>query len=717
MNRIGLALYLALCLALYLAIGATTAVAQENAPAGYGWRGNWTGLFPDARVPAQWSNISTGPVQGMKCTTTQPADGSDKDAVPITKGMVTTWLVIGPWTVPDADKDFDKEMIPDEARLAPKLGDTAGGATVGGGGPQSAPASAPALTWRYAEPTSDGVSFWGVNILPDKMKGERNMVGYATTCLYAPVAGKVRAIMEHVTGAKVYVNGKEVYRSQKGGMAVGSAYAQSRNRLAHVWPVGPSFEFDVQKGWNRLTIKLVAPNISQWNDLLFYLRLSDAPGTKYASKNILWMTPLPDRSNATPIVVGDKVFIASEPDEIICIDKNTGKVLWNAINDYFEATPQAERDANPAFKEKIEPLARQVKEETDIVKRAPLRKKLQEALLAVDKKKYPVKASGHLGGHFEIVGFSTTPVSDGKYVYVWTGTGVAACYDLDGKRQWIRRLPEGDELHYSASPAVIGGRLGVFFEHLYGLDARTGEIAWERKEVTKTCASLIAARIAGVDVIISQQGDVVRASDGKLLWKNPHTIVNDTGWAAPTVSGDVLYIPWFGIAQVYEEDFTGCAGDEWKPKEAVIGGITAGVPREKGDQGDPWTAGSVLIHNGLLYDTDIHSRYYVVDLKTKKRVGFKDLGLPGDSSYVALRMAASPTLVGKFIVIMDNQGHSVTLEPGAECNEISRNDLATQIARDYAITTQEYIGYSPPVADGKRMYIRGEKYLYCIGER
>jgi hypothetical protein len=28
----------------------------------------------------------------------------------------------------------------------------------------------------------------------------------------------------------------------------------------------------------------------------------------------------------------------------------------------------------------------------------------------------------------------------------------------------------------------------------------------------------------------------------------------------------------------------------------------------------------------------------------------------------------------------------------------------------------EYASYSPPVPDGKRMYLRGERYLYCIGE-
>ena len=48
-------------------------LAEDEAPRTFGWRGNWTGLHPSAQVPAEWSNISTGPVQSMKCATTRLA--------------------------------------------------------------------------------------------------------------------------------------------------------------------------------------------------------------------------------------------------------------------------------------------------------------------------------------------------------------------------------------------------------------------------------------------------------------------------------------------------------------------------------------------------------------------------------------------------------------------------------------------------------------------
>jgi outer membrane protein assembly factor BamB len=46
------------------------------------------------------------------------------------------------------------------------------------------------------------------------------------------------------------------------------------------------------------------------------------------SRNIFWKTRLPCYSWSTPIVVGDKIFTRSEPYDLLCLNKNTGKLLW-----------------------------------------------------------------------------------------------------------------------------------------------------------------------------------------------------------------------------------------------------------------------------------------------------------------------------------------------------------------------------------------------------
>ena len=102
-----------------------------------------------------------------------------------------------------------------------------------------------------------------------------------------------------------------------------------------------------------------------------------------------------------------------------------------------------------------------------------------------------------------------TPVSDGEKVYVWVGTGVAACFDLEGNKQWMTRIYPG-ELTYGSSPAIADGVLVTFLNRLYGFDMKTGEQLWEQPKVRLNVASLIAGKLSGEQVIVTQRGDVIR---------------------------------------------------------------------------------------------------------------------------------------------------------------------------------------------------------------
>ena len=46
------------------------------------------------------------------------------------------------------------------------------------------------------------------------------------------------------------------------------------------------------------------------------------------SKNILWKAPMPGWGDVQPIVVGQRVITAVDPDIVICFDADSGKVLW-----------------------------------------------------------------------------------------------------------------------------------------------------------------------------------------------------------------------------------------------------------------------------------------------------------------------------------------------------------------------------------------------------
>lgn len=52
------------------------------------------------------------------------------------------------------------------------------------------------------------------------------------------------------------------------------------------------------------------------------------PPLVLSPRTFVWKIPLPDRSNASPIVVGDRVFVCAEPTTLICVAEADGRILW-----------------------------------------------------------------------------------------------------------------------------------------------------------------------------------------------------------------------------------------------------------------------------------------------------------------------------------------------------------------------------------------------------
>jgi outer membrane protein assembly factor BamB len=696
-------------LSLLLLILATRPSIAEQGIAN-GWRGNGTGLWPDSQAPVEWHRAPVGVAAELRIHADRPPDLSMPvaDAVPLQKGIVRDWLVCGPFAVRDAVQEFKKPELADDAGVQPSAGD--------GLGERRWQKMTAQLDDRYAfGPATAPVAEVGAAIgsaLP-------NQIAYAHTYIHAPTGGTVLALVDHVWGMRAWLNGKEVYSASERRVALGSYYPYSRVEFGTEGiGVSPRFELKLQAGWNRLLLKIGTLNRPDANGMQqsFNLRLQDLPTVAYTSKNILWMTELPQRSNATPIVVGDRVFVMAEPDELHCLDKRTGKILWSAANNYYEMLSPEERATNPAFAQKIDPLHAALRQERDFRKRLELRTQVQRNLVDIDAGRFAWKADGHYESHFGIVGFTTpTPVSDGRRVWVWCGNAVAACYDLDGKCRWMTRVG-ARELSYTSAPALAGGTFAVYLQHLTGLDADTGKVRWKQTKVNSNNGAILAARIAGVDVFVSSMGDIVRAADGKLLYRERDRTGGGATWAPPVILGNVVYLPRYGVKQLLILDFTGAAGDDWEPERTSID-VPEGTGRlPNGKRVDRPTCGSPLVVDGLAYLLDIYATLYVFDLKARKTLYIHDTELEGLFHYNAVPVAASPTLIGKHIVIQDNQGTALVLEPGRAFRQVRKNRIGTQLDRWWPVPAQETIGYSPPVPDCGRLYIRGERYLYCIGE-
>lgn len=92
-----------------------------------GWRGNWTGLWPEAEVPVEWRRVAVGPTHGLRQAMDRTGgDGAPADAMPVDGGLITQWLLLGPIAVEDAISQFDEAQIADEANIAPSAGQKVG---------------------------------------------------------------------------------------------------------------------------------------------------------------------------------------------------------------------------------------------------------------------------------------------------------------------------------------------------------------------------------------------------------------------------------------------------------------------------------------------------------------------------------------------------------------------------------------------------------------
>ena len=104
---------------------------------------------------------------------------------------------------------------------------------------------------------------------------------------------------------------------------------------------------------------------------------------------------------------------------------------------------------------------------------------------------------------------------------------------------------------------------------------------------------------------------------------------------------------------------------------------------------------SPVVHDGLIYAANDQGILSVLDAATGKSVYEERLNL-GGSIYPSISLA------GDYLFVSSDNGSTVVLKPGREYKEVGRNKLEPF--------------RSSMVFEGKRLYVRTEKNLFCIGE-
>jgi outer membrane protein assembly factor BamB len=197
------------------------------------------------------------------------------------------------------------------------------------------------------------------------------------------------------------------------------------------------------------------------------------------TKNVQWRATV-GKGLSSPVVVGDRIIVISEPCDLLCLDRAKGSLLWKA--------GLAEKSAKE--------LAR------------------------------------------------ATPVSDGAAVYVSLGDGTVASYTLEGKQRWTRRIePAALTYGPSASPVLVGDTLLVDGKRLQALDAATGNPRWTAgvESFYGTPAIIV---LDGVPYAVTAKGAVVRVSDGTVMATQIAEGLGGDQAPSPVVRGNVVYLAY-----------------------------------------------------------------------------------------------------------------------------------------------------------------------------
>lgn len=357
-------------------------------------------------------------------------------------------------------------------------------------------------------------------------------------------------------------------------------------------------------------------------------------------EHILWQTKV-GKGQSTPVIVEGRVFLTAEPDALVCVDRQGGKLLWNRTHGPGTLPPE----------------------------------------IKLPEKKQPTAAG---------CGYATpTPVTDGKLVYVVFGTGIVACYGLDGNRRWIRHLdlPQITEYGRSASPVLVGRKLLVSLSGLTALDPQTGGTLWDAPEAKSSYGTPAVAKIGDVDVAITPSGACVRVADGKILAAE----LAATQYTSPLVAGNVVY---FVDAPTVAFQLPETAGETVRLEKLW----------ENDDLEGEFFA-SPICHEGVLYCASNEGMLYALDAKTgevliehEPEIGSAS-GKPGTEP---ANIYPSLALVGRHLLLANDAGETLVLVPGAQYQPIAHNYL--------------YRGSgASPAPDGDCLLLRGDRDLYCIG--
>lgn len=389
-----------------------------------------------------------------------------------------------------------------------------------------------------------------------------------------------------------------------------------------------------------------------------------------SGKNIRWKAPLVGRGSATPIVWGDQAFVVSaEKTNRLAKPEELPKPL-----------PDVERRTTPPTH-----FYRFIVTSYD------------RATGEVKWRKVATEAIPHEGHHETHSYAAGSPTTDGERLYVSFGSFGIFCYDLKGKLLWdrqlgrlITRLGWGE----AVTPVIHRGHLLVNWDQerdaaLYCLDAATGQTKWKaERDEASTWTTPLVTDFGGKTQVILNGATRIRSHDfdtGRVIWSCAGMTVNPIPSALRHGDTAIVMSGYRGaLALSIPLSSQGDIGEN-------------GSVNWRYTLGTPYVPSPVLVGDHLYFTGANGNLLTVLEAATGKAI-LANVRLPGVRQFYA-----SPIFAGGRVYFTDRDGVTLVLKPGPQLNVLATNKLDDPVD-------------ASPVAVGKQLFLRGEKYLYCIEE-
>lgn len=396
------------------------------------------------------------------------------------------------------------------------------------------------------------------------------------------------------------------------------------------------------------------------------------PAAWTPTTNIKWKAAIPGRGHSSPIVWGNRVFV----------------------------TTAVEGEAVPGAKAAKHMLGDKEFVHPDSI---GADRKHQFKVIALNRESGKVvwevtawEGTPYDNRHRKSSYAASTPATDGKMVYAFFGTEGLYAYDFNGKLAWKAQLGN------MANLGMGTGTSPILFENLVivqcdedngegsfivALDKKTGKEAWRtpRKIQISWSTPLLVKSSTRSELITSGTETVISydPATGKELWR--HKGLESNAIPSPVANSEMVYLVAGFPAKIAmaiklgsSGDLTGTPNVPWKYAKG-----TAYVP-------------SPILYGDYLYLTTDRGILTCIDAKTGE-VKYEGGRIPIPATFTA-----SPVAFEGKILMTSEDGDTFIVKAGPKHEVLATNSVGEPV---YA---------SPAIADG-RIFIRGEKNLYCIG--